>query len=635
MAKIEEGIETSPAQEAVAEPGRIEVTTTELVWPGKYDETGKRCEVERVSLPFQVIERVNESRATREVRAERGLTLFDVWKGDEGETFDEGWRNKLIWGDNKLVMSSLLEQFTGKVDLIYIDPPFATGADFSVEVEIGEDHYELAKEQSIIEERVYRDTWGSGLTSYLEMMRERLTLMRVLLSSTGSFFLHCDWHIGHYLKVLCDEVFGGDRFINEIAWCYTGPGSPGARQFSRKHDTIFWYAASENWKFNADTIRVAHHEKTQANFKKGLRGSGFVSETYDLAEGGKIPEDYWNIAVAARFPVDGIKRAGYATEKPWPLIERIVKATTDDGDLVADFFLGSGTLSAVAEVNGRRWIGCDLGRYAIHVSRKRLLGIEQCRPFEVLNLGKYERRYWQVATFGEDIDDDGVISVYEYVAFILKLYGATPTTGLQHLHGKLGPAFVHVGAVDAPVTINEVAACVEECAALKAGELHVLGWEWEMGMNDLVSEEAKRQGVKVVLRQIPREVMEERAAAKGDVQFFQLAYLEASVESTDTARQVTATLENFIIENPELVPDDVREKITKWSDYVDYWAVDWDFRDDTFMQGWVTYRTRKDRKLELFSDPHLYEEPGEYAVMVKVIDVFGNDTSKILRVSVS
>jgi hypothetical protein len=264
-----------------------------------------------------------------------------------------------------------------------------------------------------------------------------------------------------------------------------------------------------------------------------------------------------------------------------------------------------------------------------------MLGVEDCKPFEVLNLGRYERRYWQVSTFGEDLDDDGVISLYEYVTFILKLYGAAPTTGLQHLHGKHGTAFVHVGAVDAPVTIGEVAACVEECAALKGSELHVLGWEWEMGMNDLVADEAKREGIKLVLRQIPREVMEEQAAAKGDVKFFELAYLEASVEATGNQREYAVALENFVMPNPELVSDDVREKVTKWSDYVDYWAVDWDFREDTFMQGWVTYRTRKNRKLDLRSDPHEYAEPGEYAVMVKVIDVFGNDTSRILRVSVS
>ncbi len=253
----------------------------------------------------------------------------------------------------------------------------------------------------------------------------------------------------------------------------------------------------------------------------------------------------------------------------------------------------------------------------------------------MLNLGKYERKYWQVATFGEDLDEDGLISVYEYVTFILKLYGATPAAGMQHLHGKRGRAFVHVGAVDSPVTIDEIAACIEECAALKAKELHILGWEWEMGLHDPMEDQAGARGVKLVLRQIPREVMEEQAAAKGDIEFFELAYLDVEVKPTRRKHEVVVHLNNFAIPNPELVPDDVREKIRKWSDYVDYWAVDWNFSDDTFHQGWVTYRTRKDRSLALESDPHAYEKAGQYDVMVKVIDIFGNDTSKICSVKAS
>lgn len=187
---------------------KIEITKTELVWPGKYNEDGTPKEAPRVSLPFQVIERVNESRATRE--AKKGVvqaSLFDVWEGKEGDTFKAGWRNKLIWGDNLLVMGSLLEKFAGKIDLIYIDPPFATGADFSFTAPIGEAGEEVFKEQSIIEEKAYRDTWGSGDSSFLGMMRDRIALMRELLCDTGSLFLHCDWHVGHYLKAMCDEVF--------------------------------------------------------------------------------------------------------------------------------------------------------------------------------------------------------------------------------------------------------------------------------------------------------------------------------------------------------------------------------------------------------------------------------------------
>jgi hypothetical protein len=263
-----------------------------------------------------------------------------------------------------------------------------------------------------------------------------------------------------------------------------------------------------------------------------------------------------------------------------------------------------------------------------------LLGINNCKPFEVLNLGKYERQYWQGVTFGDEKKKSITEhALYEYLAFILKLYGAQPVAGLEHLHGKRGKAMVHIGAVDAPVTISEIDAAVDECARLKQGELHVLGWEWEMGLYDLMVEAAKKKGVKLLLLQIPREVMEQQAAAKGDVRFFELAYLEAEIKKTKKLT-VEVALKDFVIPNTELIPEEVRDKVKKWSDYIDYWAVDWDFQNDTFMQGFVAYRTRKERKLTLVSDSHTYEKTGRRRVLIKVIDIFGNDTSQAIDVEV-
>ena len=337
------------------------------------------------------------------------------------------------------------------------------------------------------------------------------------------------------------------------------------------------------------------------------------------------------------------ERVGFATQKPEKLLERIVSASTPLWALVADFFCGSGTMLAVAEKLGRRWIGCDLSRWAIHVTRKRLLGIEGCKPFEVLDLGKYERQYWQGVTFGDGKDKSVTEqALYDYLAFILKLYGAQPVAGMQHLHGRKGKAMVHVGAVDAPVTIGEISQALDECERLKQRELHVLGWEWEMGLagpnNEYrkggpMHDEARKKGVKLVLLQIPREVMEQQAVAKGDVRFFELAYLDLEIRKP-AKRTVQIALKDFVIPNTELIPDDVRAKIKKWSDYIDYWAVDWDFQNDTFMQGWVAYRTCKQRKLPLVSDPHTYEKPGAYRILVKVIDIFGNDTSQAHTVDV-
>jgi hypothetical protein len=288
---------------------------------------------------------------------------------------------------------------------------------------------------------------------------------------------------------------------------------------------------------------------------------------------------------------------------------------------------------AVAEKLGRRWIGCDLGRWGIHITRKRLLGIENCKPFEILNLGKYERQYWQGVTFGRKSKSVTEQALYEYLAFILKLYGAQPVAGLAQIHGRKGKAMVHIGAVDAPVTIDEINASIAECLRVKQAELHVLGWEWEMGLNDLMIAEAKKQGVKLLMLQIPREVMEQQAVDKGDVRFFELAYLEVEIKQPKKLTAAVA-LKDFVIPNTELIPEEVRSKVKKWSDYIDYWAVDWDFQNDTFMQGWVTYRTRKDRSLPLTSDPHTYEKHGKYRILVKVIDIFGNDTSQAFEVTV-
>ena len=613
---------------------KIEVNKVKLVWPGKYNEDGTLKEVPRVNLPFQVIERVNESRATREARKQdQQLGLFDVWEGDEGETFEEGWRNKLIWGDNLLVMGSLLVKFAGKIDLIYIDPPFATGADFRFNAEIGErSDLEALKEHSSIEEKAYRDTWGQGIETYLEMIRERLVLARQLIKDTGSIYVHLDATVGHYVKVLMDEIFGPASFQRQIIWRigWISGYKSAAKNWIRNHDMILFYIKTPgNFTFNKEYVPYPPGYQRRGGEEPSGRG-------YPI-------EDVWN-ANPFEFELKGAdsldsiqiksfsqEKTGFPTQKNESVLRRILKASSNEGDLVADFFCGSGTTLAIAERLGRRWIGCDLSRFAVHTSRKRLLEIEGCKPFEILNLGKYERQYWQGVTFTKEGEPEKR-TLYEYLVFILHLYGAQPVSGMQHLHGKKGRALVHVGAVDAPVTIDEVMDAVEECKVLEQKELHVLGWEWEMGLAGLIEPEAKKQAVKLLLLQIPREVMEQQAADKGDISFFELAYVEVDISVKDKA--ATVELEDFVIPNTDLIPEEVREKVKKWSDYIDYWAVDWDFQQDTFIQGWVAYRTRKQRKLPLKSDPNTYEKPGAHVVVVKVIDIFGNDTTQAFEIKV-
>jgi DNA modification methylase len=514
---------------------KIEITKTELVWPGKYNEDGTRKEVPRVSLPFQVIETINESRATREATKFQP-SLFDIYEGKEGDTFEEGWQNKLIWGDNLLVMGSLLEKFAGKIDLIYIDPPFATGADFSFRAVIGEE--EVTKEASLIEEKAYRDTWGRGLESFVQMLFDRFQLMRDLLADNGTIYVHMGWDVSHYVKAALDEVFGADQFVNQIIWkrqtAHSDIGQ-GSKHLGPIHDVILLYTKSEAFPWNMqyqpyseEYVKAFYkyvEPETQRRYRlSDITGPGgaakgnpyyeFLGVTRywrfkrermeELYRQGRIVQTKPGTVPAQKRYLDEMpgvplqdlwldintvqpqsaERVGYDTQKPEALLERIIKLSSDSGDLVADFFCGSGTTLAVAEKLGRRWIGCDLGRFAVHTTRKRLLEIENCKPFEILNLGKYERRYWQVATFGEDLDGDGQIALYEYLAFILKLYGAQPISGLAHVHGKKGKAIVHIGAVDAPVTIDEINAAIDECVKLKQSDLHILGWEWEMGLYD-------------------------------------------------------------------------------------------------------------------------------------------------------
>lgn len=309
---------------------------------------------------------------------QRGMPLYEMEKQETvGENKDG---NMIIRGECVSACAYLKEQGI-KVDLVYIDPPFASGADYAKKVYIrrnpkvaeaiarAEQELEL-DELKAFEEKMYGDVWDKE--KYLNWMYENLMAIKSVMSETASIYVHLDYHIGHYVKILLDEIFGEDNFRNEIVWCYNGPGSPGMKQFNRKHDTIFWYSKSSEYNFFEQNIRIAHNEKTIENFKKGLEGSGFVSDDYDLDQNGKIPEDWWNFAIAGRFPVDGIKRVNYTTEKPWALIERIIKASSNENMLVADFFGGSGVTAAVANKFGRRFIHCDIGLNSIQTTRDRL-----------------------------------------------------------------------------------------------------------------------------------------------------------------------------------------------------------------------------------------------------------------------
>jgi len=262
--------------------------------------------------------------------------------------------------------------------------------------------------------------------------------------------------------------------------------------------------------------------------------------------------------------------------------------------------------------------------------RKRILDIDVKkhkvvrRPFEILNLGKYERQQWQLDTLGKDQLD--------YIKFITELYHAKFIEGYKFLHGKIGDRMVHVGAIDSPITWTEIKDCLEECKTYKIKKLDILGWEFENGLHSLVEDEAKSSGVDLALKQIPREVMDKRAVESGDIKFFELAYLDVDVKQKKNSIKIK--LKNFIIPNPELIPDEAKENIKNFTDYIDYWSIDWNFRDDTFHNEWQTFRTKGNKNLEIESEEHTYSKKGTYKIMVKVVDIFGNDTTKLLEVKI-
>lgn len=616
---------------------------------------GKRTTVDRIVLPFQnleVIETINESRATRE--KEKG-TMF---KKDPNEA-DVQWRNKLIWGDNKYAMSALLEQFAGKIDLIYIDPPFATGADFSTTVTIGDNELEHTKEASAMEELAYRDTWGKGLDSFLQMMYDRVVLIRELLSENGTLYLHCDYRVNSHLRLILDEIFGSDNYFSEIIWqrsTTVGSSKAIAKRYPTLCDHILVYTKSKGKNtFNklytppSEDYKNRFKEKDKYGYYYWNTLATYSDETYERLDkdgklrwtkGAKYPqyktylhELKGNVMSNVWTDINMLnpmaeERLDYPTQKPEALLERIITASSNEGDIVADFFCGSGTTASSAEKLNRKWVISDLGRYAIHTTRKRMLEIEGCKPFEILNIGKYERQYWQSVNFGKKTKEQ---TLAEYIAFILELYKANALPGSAYIHGKRGNKLIHIGSVEAPVTFSDIQNALEETKRMKQKELVVLGWEWEMGLHDVVEQEAKKAGINLSLLNIPREVMDKRAVDAGDVQFFELAYLETETKKTKTEEYVIQ-LTDFVIPNLDLIPAEVKKLIKKWSDYIDYWSVDWDYKNDTFHNQWQSYRTKKDRALELKTDPHEYKKRGVYNVMIKVIDIFGNDTTRLVEI---
>jgi len=712
----------------------------ELLWNGKTDE------VENMVLPFQAIEHIDEPRSEEKITAQ--TTLFDT----SGRQI-KGWSNKLIWGDNKLILSSLKNgplrkqiEAEGGLKLIYIDPPFDVGADFSMNIEIGEDTF--TKKPSVIEEIAYRDTWGKGADSFIAMIYERLKLMHGLLADDGSIYVHCDWRVNSYMRLVLDEVFGKDNYQSEITWKKLNSPKAQSIGFGNQKDSIFFYSKNKNntifnvvfSEITENSLKPYSHddndgrgkyrlieieaqgvqrnanrkvfdfygrtapflykkEKLEEWYKDGriyTSSTGRHSKKQYLSEvEGLLVSDLWTDKTVS--PIQSAEKIGYPTQKPEKLIERIITASTNEGDLVADFFCGSGTTLAVAEKLGRKWIGSDLGRFSIHTTRKRMIGVQRelkkagkdFRAFEILNIGKYEREKYLGVNENLREEEKRIQrenKEKEFIRLILSAYKAEPVDSFNSFVGKKRDRLVAVGQIDTPITNDFLEKIISECKEKKITKADVLGFDYEMGLD---FESAKKLGIDVQFKVIPREVFDKKAVEKGQVKFYDVAYIEVKpiIRGRGNAKEVAIELTDFsvfynqdntgeveeklqsggskiVIENGQVIKiskdkqTDIIEKevlTKKWTDWIDYWSVDFDFEskkeivhviDDKtgeekeewtgsyiFENEWQSFRTKKDRALELtsaFKDA----QKGKMKIAVKVIDIFGNDTTKVIEVNI-
>ena len=689
----------------------------ELVW------NGKTSEVTNVVLPFQVIEQVDEPRSEKETKLQQ--TLFDI---DPRGRQLKGWTNKLIWGDNKLILSSLKNgplrqeiQEQGGIKLIYIDPPFDVGADFSMNIEIGDPSKggqmeEFTKRPNVLEELAYRDTWGKGADSFVAMIYERLSLMRDLLAENGSIYVHCDWRVSPYIKILLDEIFNENNFQNEIVIHYTAVGLKAlSKKFHQNTETVFYYAKNKGehiWNIVYEKI------KNEEGFRTASKHvwdpvTGKAQRLRD--ENGKIV--YFEVTEnkADNFielpALRGDKKVGYPTQKHEDLLERIIKASSNEGDLVADFFCGSGTTLAVAEKLGRKWIGSDIGKFSIHTTRKRMIGVQRelakagkgFRAFEILNLGKYERQMFVGINpnLREDEKQKQIAQKEkDFIALILSAYKAESFNGFKTFHGKKNSRLVAIGPINMPVSRLFVDAVITEAVEKQITKVDVLAFEFEMGLFPNIQEEAKEKGIDLALKYIPRDVFDKRAIEKNQVVFHDVSYIEVkpivkkgmvSVELTDfsvfynqdSIKEVEENLKaggkKLVVENGQIIKvtkdkDGIVNKETlkkKWTDWIDYWAVDFNFEskkevvrvpkkeatqikldgstnptqanlleyeevwtgDYVFENEWQDFRTKKKRELVLQTPP-VEVDKGKRKIGIKVVDIFGNDTMKIIEITI-
>lgn len=575
----------------------------------------------------------------------------------------ESWMNRLVYGDNLLTMQALLAgdpqtglpSLRGKVDLIYIDPPFDSKADYRTPITLPNTSF--SQKPTVIEQFAYADTWEEGTISYLKMIYPRLVLMKELLSEKGSIYVHIDWHIGAYMKIILDDIFGKNRFLNEIMWCYT-IGGKGSSFYGRKHDTILLYSKSPNYTFNGKDKNVIVQRKLNTHMRTKIDDDGReYQEKTDKKSGkiyryyvdeGKVPEDYWiDIEQLNR---EDAERVGYATQKPSKLLTRIIAASSNEGDLVCDFFGGSGTTAAVAEKLGRRWITCDIGKPASLVMRKRFID-QEVNPFLYQSIGDYQKEAFH--------NNKKLRRVGDLSQVVLGLFGALPFSPEQVNDRNFGyvKGTRNLVMVDSPnrlTTAATVRRAVEAKASLLGGDwdkVIVLGWNFAFDISQAI-EKYKNSNVEVLV--IPPDLLDKlskkgfkKLIADKTVRFSSLQYLVVNpVEVTVNGNgedELDISLSNYVLLSPDNIPldDKDKEKLQQVMEQdplslIEYWSIDPDYDGDTFRSTWQDYRENVDNDSDplhcVYSTRIAMPHKDERKVCVKAVDVFGFESQVILDV---
>lgn len=564
------------------------------------------------------------------------------------------WMNRLVYGDNLLTMQALLAgdpqtglpSLRGKVDLIYIDPPFDSKADYRTKVKLP--GVDLQQKPTVVEQFAYADTWEEGTISYLKMIYKRLVLMKELLSSNGCIYVHIDWHVGPYVKTILDDIFGKENFVNEIVWSYSW-GIRTDSRWNRKHDTIYMYSKSaENIKFNANEVleerQVSESTANRLKYKGALIKDGNKGRgDSELA----LPSDVWYIAT-----INGMakERLNYATQKPEALLERIIKASSNEGDLVCDFFGGSGTTAAVAERLGRRWITCDIGKPASLVMRKRFID-QEVNPFLYQSIGDYQKEAFH--------NNKKLRRVGDLSQVVLGLFGALPFSPEQVSDRNFGyvKGTRNLVMVDSPnrlTTAATVRRAVEAKASLLGGDwdkVIVLGWNFAFDISQAI-EKYKNSNVEVLV--IPPDLLDKlskkgfkKLIADKIVRFSSLQYLVVNpVEVTVNGNgedELDISLSNYVLLSPDNIPldDKDKENLQKVMEQdplslIEYWSIDPDYDGDTFRSTWQDYRENVDNDSDplhcVYSTRIAMPHKDERKVCVKAVDVFGFESQVILYV---